>query len=1293
MYPNKNMNPWTFRQEFAPTGQNARVPIQVIATPHPVGLPIEAYLLSLARDFKRAISGYIYTYANHRGSRVNESRLRSMKVFLFPTSIRNNGREMRRPSGAITLSEITPQIFEEVLDQVQSEEQGEITDYIWTAILNPTTIKNMCIGGRGSSGPPAFLGNAPHLQMSWYSWTDNLGSINCAAFALAYFKSAHTGNAFRKDKPNVGRKASRDLQVELGFNDFASISDIERFTENYPTFRVFILVYVPFNPSASYCTSFTGDMYDEFSKPSFTCNLVLYENHWALVKSYDMFLDKATNKASKLYFCKNCVSLNPKKCTCTNEPRKKQKLEKPACLAPQCNGEVHQDKCPFMKCKNCLVYMGSKDHRCILLPKGFGQPEPHEKYWNGETYNFQTENGDGKTTAYFAYDLETMIVKTRFNEDNPRNLCTTEYDKNYLYPPMDEAVFSSEYNSLVPNLVVLTNIYSSKVPTEIGDFGFNPNLVRFKGPDCMTKFIQFATSFNKGNNVFVAHNGSGFDSKFVYAEAVKLNIQTSHILRGTNFISLILGGKRSQKTKFIDSMLHLPGSLSGLADGFFGKSPDKNLRESLSKGYFPHSFNTVENQTYIGPIPDLKYFNLETAKLGGGSKKYDYILKIQEWHKKQTGLWDFQKELVKYCDIDVIILAALLQTYMGISIPKGAIPLDFTTSPAFVHEVILLKATSDVFLPDLSTATIKKELSETVPKNELSSIVKQEKASRHLEYESQMQMYLKNYWAVLKEPEYHFVRKALRGGRTEIRDRLMRLTKEEEAQGIKIVYQDVTSLYPAMQLTKEFPCGVPKIHFYDYSFRPCINCSSKKDSDGEYITECLCNVKGYGGESLDIVECKTQPTLEEIMDEDFFGYVCVTLIPPKNIYHPVIQIKKTRNKSTKCENNLIDEDHEKIYLDTPTFKHALSRGYRLERVHRFDKYNKGKGHWLEAGMEFFVDKERTSGPAPSSYDLYGPYCAEFEKEFTNLKCTNEKDSYVALYNYLVNGLGDRLAKSMKEEEWSKQPAQRQVYKIFNNCGWGKHAQRPVMPQAQTFDSDTQCQDIATLFENVSKGLYDLKGCIVLNQGKSIMYTWENTERCHVNLHNSYLPAGAMVPAYGRLTLLSGLEIVGENLAMCDTDSTVYKSSLDPSKNIPFSSLLGRFKEEDISEEGIVEFVGFGPKCYSIKTKKMVEVKHPDGTTKSMPLTYTKLKGIRQTVGCAGIDHDFMVRDMERYLATGEVNVTSVNQWGIKTKLNNNGAPLVYTLDYLKDFKLMGGDDMKGFHIKGDSKLYPFGYKI
>lgn len=120
------MNPWTFRQEYARTGENARIPIQVIATPQNLNVPVEIFLESLARDFKLAISGYVHAYASYRGARVNESRLNNLEIFLFPTSMRTTGREMRRPSGAVKLREIRTSVFEEVLEQVQSEEEGNL---------------------------------------------------------------------------------------------------------------------------------------------------------------------------------------------------------------------------------------------------------------------------------------------------------------------------------------------------------------------------------------------------------------------------------------------------------------------------------------------------------------------------------------------------------------------------------------------------------------------------------------------------------------------------------------------------------------------------------------------------------------------------------------------------------------------------------------------------------------------------------------------------------------------------------------------------------------------------------------------------------------------------------------------------------------------------------------------------------------------------------------------------------------------------------------------------------------
>ena len=33
-----------------------------------------------------------------------------------------------------------------------------------------------------------------------------------------------------------------------------------------------------------------------------------------------------------------------------------------------------------------------------------------------------------------------------------------------------------------------------------------------------------------------------------------------------------------------------------------------------SKGDFPFKFNTVENQNYIGPVPDIKFYDADNKK-------------------------------------------------------------------------------------------------------------------------------------------------------------------------------------------------------------------------------------------------------------------------------------------------------------------------------------------------------------------------------------------------------------------------------------------------------------------------------------------------------------------------------------------------------------------------------------------------------------------------------------------------------------------------------------------------------
>ena len=101
------------------------------------------------------------------------------------------------------------------------------------------------------------------------------------------------------------------------------------------------------------------------------------------------------------------------------------------------------------------------------------------------------------------------------------------------------------------------------------------------------------------------------------------------ILNGRNIIKLQVG-----ITKFIDNLNYLPMKLSALPKTF-------GLAGQLKKGYFPHIFNTPENENYIGPYPDRTYF---TPELMGVEERVDFLKWYEEVHDKQFNL---RKEITR----------------------------------------------------------------------------------------------------------------------------------------------------------------------------------------------------------------------------------------------------------------------------------------------------------------------------------------------------------------------------------------------------------------------------------------------------------------------------------------------------------------------------------------------------------------------------------------------------------------------------------------------------------------------
>ena len=147
--------------------------------------------------------------------------------------------------------------------------------------------------------------------------------------------------------------------------------------------------------------------------------------------------------------------------------------------------------------------------------------------------------------------------------------------------------------------------------------------------------------FEQKKYIAIAHNFKGYDGVFIMNYLLN-NIRPDKkppqiVNQGNKILSLTFNG-----VKILDSLMFLPMPLSEFSKTF-------KLQEV--KGYFPHFFNTKNNQNFIGNYPDIKYY---------GSQHFsrEEKIKFDKWYDSTKGLtFNFNNELCDYCDRDVNLLA------------------------------------------------------------------------------------------------------------------------------------------------------------------------------------------------------------------------------------------------------------------------------------------------------------------------------------------------------------------------------------------------------------------------------------------------------------------------------------------------------------------------------------------------------------------------------------------------------------------------------------------------------------
>ncbi|XP_028517608.1 uncharacterized protein LOC110247906 [Exaiptasia diaphana] len=209
-------------------------------------------------------------------------------------------------------------------------------------------------------------------------------------------------------------------------------------------------------------------------------------------------------------------------------------------------------------------------------------------------------------------------------DDESENANSNTNDPKFLFFDYET---TQETGTHIPNLIIVQN--------QNGDEHV------FNGENANIKFCNWLFSAENEDAICFAHNLQKFDGYFILSYLNKQGICPSVIMNGGKILSIDV---REQNIKFLDSMAFLPMRLSAFPKTFGF--------DELKKGYFPHHFNTPNNQSYIGPLPDASFYDPDGMSPSVRDQFYQWYNDL----KSRNYEFNMEIEITEYCRSDVDIL-------------------------------------------------------------------------------------------------------------------------------------------------------------------------------------------------------------------------------------------------------------------------------------------------------------------------------------------------------------------------------------------------------------------------------------------------------------------------------------------------------------------------------------------------------------------------------------------------------------------------------------------------------------
>ena len=392
---------------------------------------------------------------------------------------------------------------------------------------------------------------------------------------------------------------------------------------------------------------------------------------------------------------------------------------------------------------------------------------------------------------------------------------------------------------------------------------------------------------------------------------------------------------------------------------------------------------------------------------------------------------------------------------------------------------------------------------------------------QNLEMKQYISKFLKTYNHSEHSKEGLKLRAGLNGGRTNTIIHKLDPLPEQHS----LYYYDFTSLYPAVQFSinnERYPIGYPDI----------------------YIAS----------------EIETIPSLNE-----WFGYVKLDILPPSNIYHPVLgqiinhkfifhtcnacaQGATQNHTHYQCTHSVKERLIHGTYF-TEEVNLALKYGYKI--IHIYELWNWPKH---KQSTTLFKDMIKT----------------QYVKKALSSPLPKDENKLKAMMCEYRDKMGLELKPSMFKEN----PGMRALAKFILNNIWGYLGKRTDYEESQFVEN---LSDLLKLTENPNK---DITRMIITNNSKALLVTWKPLTEPFNRTGNVAL--AACVTAYARIALYKVIARYPNNTVYFDTDSIflLLPNCIQP----PISSgVLGGLKNEILDKWGsnakLNSFCSLGPKAY------------------------------------------------------------------------------------------------------------------